>query len=98
MTLDALLISRDPEVPSILRPALDKMAISMEVCTASTAGAEDMIAQKFDAVIVDCDDLPGGIEVLKALRKTRSNKSSVAFAILNGNTTTQRAFELGENF
>ena len=56
-----------------------------------------LVSRKFDAVIFDCDDLPGGIEILQALRKTRSNQSSVAFAILNG-TTTQKAFELGANF
>jgi len=98
MTLEALLISRDPEVPSILRPTLDKMAVTVEVCTAATAGGEILVARKFDAVIVDCDDLPGGIEIPSALRKTRSNKSSVAFALLNGKTTTQKAFELGANF
>jgi response regulator RpfG family c-di-GMP phosphodiesterase len=98
MTLEALLISRDPEVPSILRPTLDKMAVTVNVCSAATAGGEILVARKFDAVIVDCDDLPGGIEVLQALRKTRSNKNSVAFAIVNGKTTTQKAFELGANF
>ena len=57
-----------------------------------------MVARKFDAIVVDCDDLSGGIELMKALRKTRSNKSSVVFALLNGKTTTQMAFQLGANF
>lgn len=98
MTLEALLISRDQETANILQPTLDKMAVTVEVCSGATSGGEILVGKKFDAVIVDCDDLPGGIEVLQALRKTRSNKSSVAFAILNGTTTTQRAFELGANF
>jgi c-di-GMP-binding flagellar brake protein YcgR len=32
------------------------------------------------------------------LRKTPSNKNSVSFAILNGKTTTQQAFQAGVNF
>lgn len=36
--------------------------------------------------------------MLARLRKTASNKSSVSFAILNGNTTAHRAFELGASF
>jgi CheY-like chemotaxis protein len=98
MTLDALLISRDREAAEILRPTLDKMAVTVEVCQAATAAGEIMVARKFDAIVVDCDDLSGGIELMKALRKTRSNKSSVVFALLNGKTTTQMAFQLGANF
>lgn len=98
MTLDALLISRDREAAEILRPTLDKMAVTVEVCQAATAAGEIMVARKFDAIVVDCDDLSGGIELMKALRKTRSNKSSVVFALLNGKTTTQLAFQLGANF
>jgi len=49
-------------------------------------------------VIVDCDDLPHGVELLKSIRTTRSNASSVAFAVLNGKTSTQEAFQFGANF
>ena len=89
MTLDALVISRDREVADILRPILDKMGVTVEVCAAATAAGEILVARKFDAIIVDCDDLSGGIEVMQALRKTRSNKSTVVFALLNGNHTTE---------
>ena len=54
--------------------------------------------EKFDAVIVDCDDLAGGLRVLEGLRKGPSNRNSVTFAILNGTTTTKQAFQMGVNF
>src|SRR5262249_45415852 len=60
-------------------------------------GTQMLSSEKFDAIIVDCDDMEGGLELLGKLRKAKSNKSSVAFAILNG-TTTKQAFELGANF
>src|SRR4029077_13614774 len=46
----------------------------------------------------DCDDLKGAINVFEGLRKSASNKNSVTFAILNGSTTTQQAFQMGANF
>jgi CheY-like chemotaxis protein len=98
MGLDSLLLSRDPQVIRILRPALEKLAIEVEVCRGASSGNEILSSEKFDAVIVDCDDLQGGLEVLQDLRKGTSNKNSVAFAILNGTTTTQKAFDLGANF
>ena len=98
MQLESLLLSRDPEVIRVLRPTLEKLSIDLEVCRGAKTGTEIISSEKFDAIIIDCDDLQGGLEVLSAMRKGSSNKSSVAFAILNGQTTTHKAFELGANF
>ncbi|MGB8760438.1 MAG: response regulator [Candidatus Sulfotelmatobacter sp.] len=99
MTLESLLLSRDSEVLRIIRPTLEKLAIDVEVCQEAKKATEILISEKFDAVIVDCDDLQGGLEVLQGLRTTPSNRNSVTFALLNGKkTTTQEAFGMGVNF
>jgi CheY-like chemotaxis protein len=99
MTLDSLLLSQDPELVRVIRPTLEKLSIDVSVCHEIGSGADILASDKFDAVIVDCDDLKGGLSLLQGLRKTPSNKNSVAFAILNGKkTTTQQAFEYGANF
>ena len=98
MTLDSLLLTRDQQVVGVLRPALEKLAIEVEVCRGAKSGNEILSSEKFDAVIIDCDDLQGGLEVLENMRKSPSNKNSVIFALLNGKTTTFRAFELGAKF
>jgi CheY-like chemotaxis protein len=99
MTLESLLLSRDAEVVRVLRPTLEKLSIEVEICQEAKKASEILISEKFDAVIVDCDDLLGGMEVLQCLRATPSNRNSVAFAVLNGKkTTTQEAFGMGVNF
>lgn len=99
MTLDSLLLSQDPELVRVIRPTLEKLAIDVEVCHEARKATDILISEKFDAVIVDCDDLKGGLEVLQGLRGTPSNKNSVTFAVLNGKrTTTQEAFGMGANF
>lgn len=99
MNLDSLLLSRDVDLVRVLRPTLEKMAIGVQVCQEAVQAGEILRAEKFDAIIVDCDDLRGGLEVLQGLRATPSNKNSAAFAILNGKkTTTQEAFSWGANF
>jgi CheY-like chemotaxis protein len=98
MELESLLLSRDPQVIRVLRPTLEKLSIDVEVCRGACSGSEILSSEKFDAVIVDCDDLQGGVEVLEGLRQGTSNKNSIAFAIVNGKTTTQKAFQLGANF
>jgi len=92
-------LCRDTEVVRVLRPTLETLAIEVEICQDAKKAAEILLSEKFDAVIVDCDDLQGGLEVLQGLRATPSNKNSVAFALLNGKkTTTQEAFRMGVNF
>jgi DNA-binding response OmpR family regulator len=99
MTLESLLLSDDAEVLRVVRPTLEKLSIAVEICSEARAGADMLISDKFDAVVVDCDDLKGGLALLQGLRNTPSNKHSVAFAILNGKkTTTQDAFGMGANF
>jgi DNA-binding response OmpR family regulator len=97
--LESLLLSRDADVFRVLRPTLEKLSIEVEVCQEAKKASEILISEKFDAVIVDCDDMPGGVEVLEGLRATPSNQNSVTFALVNGKkTTTQQAFNMGINF
>jgi CheY-like chemotaxis protein len=99
MNLESLLLSRDAQVMRVLRPMLGKLSIEVEICQEAKKAVEILIAKKFDAVIVDCDDLQGGLEILQGLRGTPSNKNSASFAILNGKkTTTQEAFDAGASF
>jgi CheY-like chemotaxis protein len=99
MTLESLLLSRDIEVVRILRPTLEKLSIQVEICHEAKHAREILDAGKFDAVIVDCDDIQGGIELLQGVRGMASNQTAVTFAVLNGKqTTTQQAFGMGVNF
>jgi CheY-like chemotaxis protein len=82
-----------------MRPTLEKLAIEVEICQEARNATDILISEKFDAIIVDCDDLNGGIELLQGLRSTPSNKNSAVFAVLNGKkTNTQEAFSVGANF
>lgn len=99
MVLESLILSQDRELVSVLRPTLEALSIDVEICQEVRTGNAALSSDKFDAVIVDCDDLEGGLTVLQQLRTTPSNKNSVAFAVLNGKkTTTREAFGLGANF
>jgi len=98
MNLDSLLISRDAALLGVLRPALEKISVNVQVCAETQPGSEMLARRKFDAVIIDCDELQNGVDLLRTLRQTQSNARSVAFAVVNGKTTTQDAFQSGANF
>jgi DNA-binding NarL/FixJ family response regulator len=98
MNLESLLISQDSNLLGVLRPTLEKISVDIEICPGSHLRSDLLRKRKFDAVIIDCDDLQNGVELLKSLRQTESNAKSVAFAVVNGKTTTQDAFRFGANF
>jgi CheY-like chemotaxis protein len=97
MHLQSLLLTHDTEVARVLRPALEKLSIEVEVCREIEA-TKRLSFDRFDAVIVDCDDLENGLQMLHGVRQSPSNRRSIAFALLNGTTTTTKAFQCGANF
>jgi len=98
MNLDSLLISGDADLLGVLRPALENVSVHVQVCAESRPGNDLLAKRKYDAVIIDCDDLEDGVGLLQGLRQTQSNAKTVAFAVVNGKTTTQEAFHSGANF
>jgi CheY-like chemotaxis protein len=98
MELESLLLSRDPDVLRVMRPACGKLNMMVEVCTGADSASQALAARKFDAIVIDCDDLYGGIDILRGLRKGESNKSSVVFAVLNGVTSVRTVFDMGAGF
>lgn len=97
MALQSLLLSRDDDVIRVLRRVLNDLEIDVEVCTGPDKAAEQLARKKWDAIIIDCDDVHGALDVLRTVRLTTSNKTSTAFAIINGVTSVRSAFELGAN-
>jgi CheY-like chemotaxis protein len=97
MALECIAITRDQQSVDILRHALEQLSTTLEVCRGLNSGQDVLQSQKYDGVIVDCDDLRGGLSLLQELRRTTSNKTSVSFAMLNG-SSTKTAFEMGANF
>src|SRR5690348_3798231 len=98
MELDCLVLSRDPEVVRVLRPAMERLDINVEVPDGLVSGHEILLSHKFDGVVIDCDDLEDGLRMLRDVRNAPSNHSSVAFAIVNKATSATQALKLGANF
>ena len=84
MALEALILSRDPEVLKIMCRVLDDANIEVRVCHSADEALDVINRHKYDTLVVDCDDVPDGPNVLQQLRKGKSNKSCIAFALVSG--------------
>ena len=98
MALQALLLTRDPEVLRVMRRVFSESKIQVETMDSAGEAIESLTRRKHDAVVLDCDNVQGAIEVLKSLRKATSNRSAIAFAITNRKTSQTEAFAMGANF
>jgi len=98
MVLQSLLLCRDPDTLRIFRRALDDLGTSLEVATAAESALERLNRDKFDAIIVDCDDVVGGADVLAGIQHAPSNKRAIAIALINGATSMRAAFDMGAHF
>jgi len=91
-------VCRDPDTLRVFRRASGDLEIEVEVATAASSALESLDSNKFDAIIVDCDDVAGGTDVLTGIQQSRSNKRAIAIAVINGTTNMRAAFEMGARF
>jgi CheY-like chemotaxis protein len=98
LMLKALLLTRDQEVVRVLRGVLEAVTAELETATCTSQGRQTIAQHKFDAILVDVDDVQDGCCVVRELREGRSNRKAIVFAITNHITSAKDAFEIGANF
>lgn len=98
MEVSALIISKDMAALAVLRRAMLSVGVSVETCGAIVSARNAMGARKFDGIVVDCDDLEGGLDLLRSLRAQDATKSAIIFAMIEATTSMQMVFQLGANF
>jgi len=98
MPVEALILSRDPQLVRVFRRCFEEVGVSTVTTDALIDAQERITTHKFDAVIVDCDDIEGGGELLAELRKGSSNKNAIAYAVVNERTSMKQAYDVGANF
>ena len=91
MAIDALILSRDPDVINVFRNVMEDSGITIEESTAVGDSLKRLAKHRYDAVVVDCDGVPDGADVIEALRKGKSNKSSITFAVVGHDSQARRA-------
>jgi len=98
MSIEALIVSGDVDAVRVLSDVLQELAVATHACADVHAARGIIDKQKLDAVIVDCDDLASGCELIHDIRSGSANRLCVIFAIINGHTSVRTAFDLGANF
>jgi CheY-like chemotaxis protein len=98
MNLRALVLCSDDKILRVLRRVLSDLEIEAENCASSEIAARRLSRQRFEAVVVDCEDEETAASVLKTVRRAPCNQHAVAVAVLDAGKPVKSAFAMGAHF
>jgi CheY-like chemotaxis protein len=98
MATQSLLLCRDPDVLGVLRSALAGAGLGAEVCDGPESALALLQEGVFNPVIVDCDQLDAGGEVLRWLRQSQTHRDAIALGIVGDDSQVRGIYDSGANF
>src|SRR5215469_12509493 len=93
----ALLFCPDEKTARTVTNVLNDLEFSVEPCTEPFAAVKKLMAQHFDAIVVDCDNEQNATLLFKSARNSGSNSSALSVGVVEGQTGVAKAFRIGAN-
>jgi len=97
MNYAALLFCPDDKTSRVLTQVLSDLEFSVEPCAEAFAAVKKLMAQRFDAVVVDCDNEQNAALMFKSVRNSESNQAALTVAVVGDQAGVAKAFRLGAN-
>jgi len=97
MSYQALLFCPDEKTARVVTQVLSELEFAVEPCHEPFAAVKKLMAQHFDALVVDCDNEQNAALLFKSARNSSSNQTSLAVAVVEGQAGVAKAFRLGAN-
>src|SRR6202044_1744293 len=97
MKYSALLFCPDEKTARVVTQVLNDLEFRVEPCNEPFAAVKKLMAEHFDAIVVDCDSEQNAALLFKSARNSGSNQSSLAVAVVQGQTGVAKAFRIGAN-
>lgn len=94
----ALLVSPDPAMCKVFSDLLDEIGVVVKNHIDAAAIAHELTSSKFEALVLDFDEIADTRPVIQRVRESHSNRNVLVFAVATDASARQRAFELGANF
>ena len=82
MNFTALLFCQDEKTARLTTQILNELEFTVETSGEPFAAVKKLMAQHFDAVVVDCDNEQNASLLFKGARNSQLNQSSLAVAVV----------------
>src|SRR5271167_816223 len=97
MSYKALLFCPDEKTARIVTQVLTELDFQVEPCNEPFAAVKKLTTEHFDGVVVDCDNEQNAALLFKSARNSASNQTSLAVAVVEGQSGVAKAFRIGAN-
>jgi len=97
MKYNALLFCPDEKTARVVTQVLNDLEFRVEPCNEPFAAVKRLMAEHFDAIVVDCDSEQNAALLFKSAHNSGSNQSSLAVAVVEGQAGVAKAFRIGAN-
>jgi CheY-like chemotaxis protein len=97
MGYQALLFCPDEKIARTVTQVLSELEFTVESSVEPFAAVKKLMAEHFDAVVVDCDNDQNASLLFKSARNSAINQASLAVAVVEGQAGVAKAFRIGAN-
>jgi periplasmic protein TonB len=97
MHYQALLFCPDDKTARVVTQVLSELEFQVECSNDPFAAVKKLMAQHFDAIVVDCDNEQNATLLFKSARNSGSNSSALSVGVVEGQTGVAKAFRIGAN-
>jgi TonB family protein len=97
MAYQALLFCPDERTARTVTQVLSELDFAVAPSTEPFAAVKKLMAEHFDAVVVDCDNEQNATLLFKSARNSPNNQTSLAVAVVEGQAGVAKAFRIGAN-
>jgi protein TonB len=97
MGYQALLFCPNEKISRAVTQVLSELDFTVVPCVEPFAAVKKLMAERFDAVVVDCDNEQNAALLFKSARNTAGNQASLAVAVVEGQAGVAKAFRIGAN-
>jgi len=97
MSYKALLFCPDEKTARVVTQVLSELEFQVEPCSEPFAAVKKLMAEHFDAIVVDCDNEQNAALLFKSAHNSGSNQASLSVAVVEGQSGVAKAFRIGAN-
>ncbi len=97
MGYQALLFCSDEKLSRVVSQVFGELEFAVDPVTEPFAAVKKLMAQHFDAIVVDCENEQNSALLFKSARNSTFNQASLAIALVEGQAGVAKAYRIGAN-
>ena len=97
MGYQALLFCPDEKLARVVSQVFSELDFTVEPVHEPFAAVKKLMSQRYDAIVVDCENEQNASLLFKSARNSSFNQSSLAIALVEGQAGVAKAYRIGAN-